>query len=568
MNAARGGTWVARTRHALWDSRLEILAITAAVVVAVVWTMYTLGPANIDPGNTAWVWGDLAQVYVSWSQFISDPGASWLSSNSMSYPLQMNISLFDPIPILLLAAKALNGLNLSGQYLGVYFVAAMMLQAVFGYLAVRQAVKLANPDVPRNLATYIGFVGSLTWLLIPIVSHRFFGHTALSSKWVLTLAIWAFLATTASTPPRWLLANCAVLFLACGINPYLALMVGGSGAIIVIVDTITHRRWILGPLMIGVYFGTAILALWLFGFLGAASVGGGSFGHFSMNVLGPLDSNGLARLLPLDVPDPTGGQSFEGYNYLGVGILVLLALMLVLSVLPSRRRRFPLWWVIFIVAAFFILAVSNVVTIGNVKIDIPLGTAITDMLSRFRSGGRFFWMSAFWLVVAAVAMSVWRLGAKPTAYLLSALLVVQIIDVQPIATNMRQTITAFQRIDNLSRAVHLDLRSIKAMLVYPPWQCDMQNTPGGGRNYEAVGFFATENNLKTNNFYAARTLRKQKKYHCNYDKLSRRISDQNIYLLSESMNQTSGHLFADGFSSMPSGFEDGSILYYPTRLAP
>jgi hypothetical protein len=287
-----------------------------------------------------------------------------------------------------------------------------------------------------------------------------------------------------------------------------------------------------------------------------------------MNVLGPLDSNGLARLLPLDVPDPTGGQAFEGYNYLGAGVLALLALMLVLSVLPSRRERFPLSWIVFVVAAFFVLAVSNVITIAGTRIEIPLGTTLTDMLSRFRASGRFFWMSAFWLVVVGVAMSVWRLGATPTAYLMSVLLVVQIVDVQPIAINMRQTITGFHRIDTLSRTVNLDLRSIKAVLVYPPWQCDMQNTPGGGRNYEAVGFFAIENNLKTNNFYAARTLPKQAKYHCNYDRISRNISEKYIYLLSNSMSQSSGHLFAGGFSSMPSGFDDGSILYYPSRLAP
>ena len=71
------------------------------VLFALGWGFFVLGKRPLNIFDTGWLWGDLAQTYVAWVQYHADPSAKWLISNRMSWPLSMNFSLFDPMPLLL-----------------------------------------------------------------------------------------------------------------------------------------------------------------------------------------------------------------------------------------------------------------------------------------------------------------------------------------------------------------------------------------------------------------------------------------------------------------------------------
>ncbi|UYB51734.1 DUF6311 domain-containing protein [Xanthomonas sp. AM6] len=524
---------------------VAIVCPLLAAAFGATWAHLALGRTGIDPASVKWLWGDLAQVYVAWSQYLSDPDAIWLNTTRLSYPLPISVSLFDPMPLLLLLSRPFAGVLGEGrQYFGYYFTACLAMQGVFGYFAAQRALRLAGVDDPV-WGRCIALIGGVLLASMPYTFFRFQGHAALSSQWVLVLSLWATLATLESGRLRWLALNGAVLLLATGLNPYLALMVAASNA--VIVCSMLYRKGERLELMIRLVMLVAIAALGLtiFGFMSASSAATGGYGVYSMNMLGPLDSNGGAKLLHLDVVDATGGQSFEGYTYIGLGMAILCALG---PFLVSRRQvtaqRFPFLGAMLAVLCCYVLALSASITLAGYQLELPIPDSVRFLLSRFRGSGRFFWMAGFWLVLILAAAAARRFGAKRAALLLSAILAVQLVDILPLAANTR---------GNISNASALKLEGVNAgqahaVLVFPAWQCDHESTPGGLRNYELVGYFALGRHLPTNNFYAARTTADQSEYHCNYPQRLARLDPHAIYLLSGKLYAQYRPDFASGFS--------------------
>lgn len=525
------------------DHLTTACCLVPVATFAAAWAVYLLGAVALDRRNLEWLWGDLSQVHVAWAQFLSDPDAGWLSTARLSYPLPMSISLFDPMPLLLLLARPFSGLLADGQqFFGWYFVACLVLQGVFGYMATLQAQRLVG-GAHSGLRHYVAILGGMLFASVPFTFSRFVGHTALSSQWVLALSVWATLATLDSAHRRWLVVNGLVLFLATGLNPYLALLVLISNSVVTLV-----RGWRVTPsqvaLRIGVLAVIAGIGLKIFGFADASGASTGGYGIYSMNMLGPIDSNGRAALFGLDVLDPTGGQSFEGYNYLGLGLLALCAFVFVSFVnYRAEPSRFPFVAVFLVIALCYLLALSTKVTMSGHAVDVPVPRGIRFLLERFRGSGRLFWMAGFWIIVASTSAAVLRFGQFRGAVLLTVVVIVQLIDVRPIAHDVRSSIAN-------GKALSLDLAvsgPVSGIFVFPAWQCDPQGTPKGVRNYEAVGRFASTHGIPTNNFYAARTTDEQSAFHCNIDLRLWKIDPNALYLISSEVFATHASKFDGGF---------------------
>ncbi|HHA1219657.1 MULTISPECIES: DUF6311 domain-containing protein [Stenotrophomonas] len=511
--------------------RMRLATIIGALLVALFaawWASKVLGTGPLDVHNLRWVWGDLAQVHVAWSQYLSDTSASWLTTLRVSYPEPISISLFDPMPLLLLLAKPFANLVTPGtQYFGYYFMACLVLQGVFGYLAALRTLRLTGQG-DELLSRYAAVLIGILFASIPYTFYRFQGHTALSSQWVLVISIWVALSTLDWKGRAWVLANGAVVVLATGLNPYLALLVLISNGSLVIMSWST-LGWRQVAVRLGSMAALAAFGLWVFGFMGGTTASTSGYGIYSMNLLGPFDSNGSAALLPLDVPDPTGGQSFEGYTYLGLGVLALGAITLLVC-LNHRLQpsRFPFMSALLVVLLCTIVAVSTTITLAGHALEVPVPRSINYLLSRFRGSGRLFWMAGFWLLLIFLAASSLRLGLRRLALLLTAVVAVQLLDIRTIGHQVRLNIDSYQSL----RLTDVPSGNYTAIFVYPAWQCDHQATPGGVRNYESVGHLAASIGIPTNNFYAARTPDKQTAYHCDYAARLKTIDPGAVYLVS------------------------------------
>jgi hypothetical protein len=121
--------------------------------------------------------------------------------------------------------------------------------------------------------------------------------------------------------------------------------------------------------------------------------------------------------------------------------------------------------------------------------------------------------------------------------LLCIVFVVQLIDVSGIANDVRHKITTTNRYEIERSSIPYDLSEFSHLIVLPPWQCDTRYGPGGGRNYESLGFLATLNKLQTNIFYAGRTPAAQSKFHCDPENHLKNLSQTSLYIFSEQLFQ-------------------------------
>lgn len=543
------------------QGRIRFAALMVVTILSALWARYALGPSPLDIHDTHWISNDLADFYVVWSQYLNDPHAHWLSTDRLSYPLPMSVSMFDPMPLLLLLSRPIAWLVPSGtQFFGCYFLACLILQGIFGYLAVVQVLKLeGEPDSPWR--TYAGAIGGLIIATIPFTFFRFQYHVSLSSQWVLVLSIWVALRTLDVSRRRWIVENSAVMFLATGLNPYLAFMVALNNAIIVAAQ---FRR--IGWLDVAVRVSSLAIAsgigLYVFGFTGGAAVAGAGYGGFSMNALGPIGSLGLGRLNSFKVSDATSYQFLEGFDYLGLGV-ILLSTFAIVACLGKKRpiTRIPFWGAILVIVISYLLALSTTLTLGHYSFHIPGPGVVDSILSRLRASGRLFWVAGFWIVLLGIAASVARLGIQRGALFLTALLVVQIVDIQPIAFNIKMSMASGET----QKLQGVPAGHYAAILAFPGWECDNHATPLGIRNYESIGFFAIQHNIPTNNFYAGRDLPEQIAYQCDYSRIAERLVPDGIYLFSDKVYKDVEETMSKAYSCNNESNGDGSWLCVPRR---
>ena len=518
-------------------------------IIGIAWGIWSLGLRPLNIYDTDWLWGDLAQVYFAWSKYTQDPNASWLISSGLSYPIPLNFALFDPMPILLLSfGWVSNFVPDKTQWIGVYFVACLILQGLLGFLVVNELIKIQH----KRTDYLFSFIASIFFIVTPFTFYRFVQHTALASQWVIVLSIYVSLKSLGKSTRYWLTLNAGITFFVGGMNPYLTLMVllSQTGVILFCEKNLGFKHRVARIVCLGI---AALLGLYCFGFLSAGGAIGWGYRFFSMNALGPFDSNGLARLLPLDVKDATGGQAWEGFTYQGLGVLALAALALFLYAKKDFHQQSPdmptgdrlLASGIFIVLISYLLSLSATLTLSTLTWSIPIHKAFELILSVFRASGRIFWVGCFWVLIMSISIVYKKLGTRSARNSLAALLVIQLIDVSSIASHVRDKIFVTNRLQIDPSTVPYDLKRYSKLIILPPWQCDTRNGPGGGRSYENLGFLAVLNKLDTNNFYAARTPTEHSKFHCRPENHLADMRSDTIYIFSETVFQQLASVYQD-----------------------
>jgi hypothetical protein len=272
----------------------------------------------------------------------------------------------------------------------------------------------------------------------------------------------------------------------------------------------------------------------IFGFLSASGVRDYGYGIFSMTMLGPFSSNGWGHLLPINIPDPTNWQSWEGFNYQGLGVFILLGLSIVLGIRrkPLHPYSFPYRSAFVIIFISYALALSTTFTFSSFIIKPYVPSILIHFLSAFRASGRLFWVGGYWLLLIGLVTLALYLNKKRATQILALLFAIQIIDVSGVALAIRNKISTVQRASIDIEKIDLPKKQYEALVVLPPWQCNTEKTAGGGNNYEHLGFFAADKKINTNNFYAARILPEQTKHHCSADKTNPDLSENTLYAIS------------------------------------
>jgi hypothetical protein len=406
------------------SSRWPLFAFVAGLVVF----SLLVDPSILNPLNVDWLAnGDPAQSYLGWLFFRQEP---WTLPLGLAYKLGMeqasSIVYSDSIPLLAIPFKLFQAwLPANFQYDGMWLFGCYALQGYF-------ACRLLMLFTARGSVL---IVGVLLFLLSPVLLFRVPVHFALTAQWIVVAAIYLYYA-----PPhrRRLLQWLALLWLAPLVHAYLMFMAYAVWAAYVLRYGVLDRQWRVAHLLAWIVAAVAgsLAMMWLAGYFRDMDVSIGGFGFYSMNLLSPVRPVGAGTFLMQGSGAATAGQ-YEGFNYLGLG--VLLALAVALAGVFHRRRsialmtrsstsELPLVLCCLVLAA---LAVSNVVTLGSHQLfTIALPVRIEAVLDIFRASGRLFWPVYYALLLAAMRGAA-KLSGPLCARLLLVVLALQLADLWP-----------------------------------------------------------------------------------------------------------------------------------------
>lgn len=449
--------------HAL-DAFAVLVLAAAGLVLA-----FQIFPTDMLLDRWSWwerVSGDVASSLAGWIRVAQEPwGWPPLHVENLDPPAGGNVIFMDVLPLLALPAKL--WFQLSGElhpYFGRWILLSFALQGPAAYAILRE---YAVDRVPAAL-------GALLILLTPALMARAgVAHVNLLAHFVILLAILSYARATRAAG-KVELACWAVIFpVALLTHPYLFAM-SLPAMLAGFIDAAQRGRisWPGALLLIGASLAVTLVIAFLLGIIGNGSVPRGSLGYYAMNVLSPVmpQFSQLPGFENYEL-DATGGQ-YEGYNYLGLSGLALIATAFVVGRRDLRLLRScnPA-----LVAALILLtafAISPVIYVGHwlvVKIPYRWVPLISDMASQFSSSGRFFWPVGYMLLLASIIL-IWRqLGRAVVIAIVGVAIAVQFWETTPLRARVPD---AYQFADHIDRPLWSSLLSRHSELaIYPDYQC-------------------------------------------------------------------------------------------------
>jgi hypothetical protein len=446
----------------------------------------------------------------------------------LGYPEGESVALLDLNPLAAVVLKPLSPLLPEPfQYFGIEVVLACALQFFFAFRIFRL---ILGTDV-------IGIaLCSVFFLLAPPLNYRFMGHYSLTNHWLLLAALLVFLQaqTEIGHPTQakeaWVghpsirhfaIAGIVLTAISVGINPYLAfqvLAVLTAG----VVSVLWQRRVTLAKAagIMVLFCATGFVVAYCLGLVieGGRGYKSGGYRVFSMNLLSLVDPRGWNSILLLRIASATSGQ-YEGYNYLGVGVLALALIVVVAAVV--QRRKLPALdrqWVIPLLlccGALTLLALSTKITLASrTLVDLDPGEKLSPYLASLRASGRLFWAPYYVILVAVLAAPFLLLKRLWANVLVACALLLQIADTQSLRHWVHTTISE-QHPSPLKSPIWSTLGAMhQNLIVLPAWQCNGSAAPLGPESYRIFGFLAVGQKMRTNSYQSARYTEVARDWHC------------------------------------------------------
>lgn len=360
----------------------------------------------LDPSYTDWLLsgGDLTQHYLGWKAYRN---CEWMwpvgNMNSLSYPDAVSIIYTDSIPLLAVPLKLLSSfLSKEFQYFGWWGASCFALQGFIG------ARILWN----KTEDTFFSALSGIFFTVTPVMIRKMFGHTSLAGHWILLLAVELFVCSE-KFDTKQAVKRCVVLgILAASVHLYFVPMCGFVLMAYCVEKLLNSKNGWKSLIALCAYMISAVIVTaFLGGFTNILSYESEGLGTYSLNVNALVNPQEWSCILP-DLPLYGDGQ-YEGFAYLGAGIIFLLviemasfvkrtAVLKIEKIVPAKRSVQAA--VIFCFSLCFIFAFSPVITVGGtVLADYRQDGFIFHLWSIFRSTGRFVWPVVYILMIYALA---------------------------------------------------------------------------------------------------------------------------------------------------------------------
>lgn len=375
-------------------------AVIGAVIFSLSFHLEVLNPLNVH-----WLLqSDWGASFVGWEAFRHDAWRLPLGAEKLlDWPAGDNIVFTDSLPALALFFKFLSPiLPEPFQYIGLWFFCSVILQVYFGYRLTRKA------GMDEGESLICGFLLGLT----PFFLARLY-HNTLFCQWMI---LWAFEVYGFEADEKKRRFGFGLLLVLTALtNFYLTVMVAGLFAADVLRSHV--RRHFAGASAAAADGGEAkvvaclIIAMGLVGYFGVRQPDAGGFGVYAselsawINPQTPLTS----RFVPAA---PVWFGAYEGFQYLGLGLIGLVLFGLGLGLRRWRRReevpagatRFDgAAYLAPVLVAFWAFALSDRIRLGDtVLIDLHYRALLGPITAMLRSSGRFMWPVSYGLILTGL----------------------------------------------------------------------------------------------------------------------------------------------------------------------
>lgn len=400
--------------------------------------LFGVSPLNVT--NDAFLRGgyvekDIQQHYAGWLFYRNaDIHFPFGLSQSVSWPSGGSVAFTDSIPLFAVFFRFFAAvLPQTFQYFGWFALLCFALQGGFSALLLQLFLK-------KKTLVYLGVI---PFVFSPILIERAFRHTSLAAQFLIIACLYYYFLAQKEDKFFYkglLCLNCFSIT----IHPYFVPMTLAITFALVVQYVLVHKQFLkpLAYLLLNVI--ATVFVGWCLGvFSGSASGGSGiSYGYFCMNLnaLWNPSSLGVDWSLFLSQQNQILGN-YDGFNYLGLGVLVALVVGGVYTlwryklrgVLRTCKAHGAL---LFVCACLTVFAISNVVTAnGALLFHIPLPQVVTNLATSLRSSGRMFWPVYYLLMLAAVLVCADIFKRKNSVILQSigvfALCTLQLVDLSP-----------------------------------------------------------------------------------------------------------------------------------------
>lgn len=404
---------------------------TYFIIAGIIFFIFALiyGLKILNPLYEKWtlVRSDLMQHYVGWEGYRKSDWTFPIGlMDSLSYPQKISIIYTDSIPILAFFFKLISFmLPKTFQYFGWYALICYILQGILSAKIIKRFTSFKSNVI----------VGSLIFTLVPSMIFRMFYHTALGSQWLILLAIeTVFLYDDYKEGNKIYYIWGIISFLISTIHIYYLPMCGIILVGYILLDILNSKKIKKSIFLLIDYIGVALISIFLFGgFTNLTKSDNFGFGLFSYNLNGIFNSMGYSTIVPELSYMP---NQYEGFSYLGLGVILLLLIAIVLSIvwiikdrkiIKNNKNLIISLCTVSIISV--ILAVSPKVYLGKMLLsEMKLPEVINNIWGIFRSTGRMIWPLINIIMISSIIIILKRLNWKASLLILIVCFFVQVID--------------------------------------------------------------------------------------------------------------------------------------------
>lgn len=404
-----------------------------ALVLGLFGFLTIVGYRVLYPTNIAWLnISDPSTYYLGWEFFRF---AKW------DFPIGLNpnyglgisnaILYSDSNPLLAIFFKVFSGLLPQPfQYFGIWLLICFLLQAYFA----NRLLGLITEDI------FLRLLGTAFFIFSPILNwrlHENIGHLTIAGHFFLLAALYLSLKDL-SYPKRNLLAWLALLISAAAVNSYLLMMTSLFWGISLIrAGYWKQAEYKFTIALIVISMSLVTLTCWQVGYFTVSGDGlyiiSDYFNYFRMNVLGIIDP-GIPDygLWSYFLPDILGdNHQHEGFNFLGLGILLLIPLTL--KPLWNLRNHWGIFikkYVLLILVLFglIFISLSHKIGIGSWNYELSLNESLLKILNIFRGHGRMFWPVYYFIYWGVLGLIITGYSKRVAMCILGIVLAIQVID--------------------------------------------------------------------------------------------------------------------------------------------